>query len=189
MLKPIEMAHQLLLEVVGFEDVVVDATMGNGYDTLFLTELSNHVFAFDIQQAALDATKKRLAAAEKSARLILDGHENVKKYIPDVVQGAIFNLGYLPQTDKKIVTKPETTLTALSNLTEILAVGGRIVLVIYYGHDGGQAEKNAVLDWAKTLPQNYWEVMSYQALNEIHNPPFLVCIEKRKTTQIGKKSQ
>ena len=39
-------------------DLCIDATMGNGHDTLFLSQLagpSGFVLAFDIQQAALDS--------------------------------------------------------------------------------------------------------------------------------------
>ena len=47
------MAHAFLAEVVTKEDVVVDATMGNGHDTLFLAKLVKQVYAFDIQEQAV----------------------------------------------------------------------------------------------------------------------------------------
>ena len=75
------MAHQLLSEVIEKEDVVVVATMGNGYDTLFLANFSQHVYAFDVQEEALNATEERLAQAGQTARLILDGHENLERYV------------------------------------------------------------------------------------------------------------
>jgi 16S rRNA C1402 N4-methylase RsmH len=181
MLRPIEMAHWMLREVINVEDVVVDATMGNGYDTLFLTALSAHVFAFDVQEFALSATKKRLMEAnqEDRAQLILDGHENLAEYVKTPVKAAIFNLGYLPQTDKSIVTEAKTTLTALSALMEKLVQGGRIAIMIYSGHEGGEIEKNAILNWAKEIPQAKWHVFSYAPMNQIHTPPMLIVIEKR----------
>ena len=39
-----------LTEVVTQDDIVVDATMGNGHDTLFLAKLAKQVYAFDIQE-------------------------------------------------------------------------------------------------------------------------------------------
>ncbi len=46
-------------------DFCIDATMGNGNDTLLLSQLcgeSGKVLAFDIQEQALTATQKRLNA-------------------------------------------------------------------------------------------------------------------------------
>ena len=60
-----------------------------------------------------------------------------------------------------------------------LVVGGRIAIMIYYGHEGGMEEKNAVIKWTSSLPQKDWEVTSYAPLNQIHTPPILVLIEKR----------
>ena len=117
---------------------------------------------------------------EPSVDLILAGHEELINYVQSPVKAAIFNLGYLPKTDKNIVTRAETTLSALSSLTDLLVVGGRISLVIYYGHEGGEEEKDAVIKWTSTLPQKDWEVTSYAPLNQIHTPPILVLIEKRK---------
>jgi len=196
MLKPLEMAHELLAEVINPEDVVVDATMGNGYDTLFLAMLQAEVYAFDIQKTALEMTEKRLnqagilsdfleegrkeLASHSTVHLIHSGHETVGRYVKKPVTAAIFNLGYLPKADKKLITRPETTLTALSALAKQLKVGGRIAVMVYYGHEGGEAEKTAVVNWVTSLPQECWEVMSYVPLNQIHTPPFLIVLEKRK---------
>lgn len=35
MIKPIEMAHKMLSQTVKTGDIVIDATMGNGWDTVF----------------------------------------------------------------------------------------------------------------------------------------------------------
>lgn len=196
MLKQLEMAHWMLKDIIKTNDVVVDATMGNGYDTQFLAELGANVYAFDVQEEALNATEKRLDDAgiknqifeknlsnlltEPSVNLILSGHENLSEYVKEPIKAAIFNLGYLPKTDKSVVTKADTTLTALDALTNQLVVGGRIAIMIYYGHEGGMEEKDAVIKWTSSLPQKDWEVTSYAPLNQIHTPPILVLIEKRK---------
>ena len=196
MLKQLEMAHWMLKDIINTNDVVVDATMGNGYDTQFLAELGANVYAFDVQEEALNATEKRLDDAgiknqifeknlsnlltEPSVNLVLSGHEKLSEYVKEPIKAAIFNLGYLPKTDKSVVTKADTTLTALDALTNQLVVGGRIAIMIYYGHEGGMEEKDAVIKWTSSLPQNDWEVTSYAPLNQIHTPPILVLIEKRK---------
>lgn len=196
MLKQLEMAHWMLKDIIKTNDVVVDATMGNGYDTQFLAELGANVYAFDVQEEALNATEKRLDDAgiknqifeknlsnlltEPTVNLVLSGHEKLSEYVKEPIKAAIFNLGYLPKTDKSVVTKADTTLTALDALTNQLVVGGRIAIMIYYGHEGGMEEKNAVIKWTSSLPQKDWEVTSYAPLNQIHTPPILVLIEKRK---------
>lgn len=196
MLKQLEMAHWMLKDIIKTNDVVVDSTMGNGYDTQFLAELGANVYAFDVQEEALNATEKRLDDAgiknqifeknlsnlltEPSVNLVLSGHEKLSEYVKEPIKAAIFNLGYLPKTDKSVVTKADTTLTALDALTNQLVVGGRIAIMIYYGHEGGMEEKNAVIKWTSSLPQKDWEVTSYAPLNQIHTPPILVLIEKRK---------
>jgi 16S rRNA C1402 N4-methylase RsmH len=196
MLKQLEMAHWMLKDIIKTNDVVVDATMGNGYDTQFLAELGANVYAFDVQEEALNATEKRLDDAgiknqifeknlsnlltEPSVNLVLSGHEKLSEYVKEPIKAAIFNLGYLPKTDKSVVTKADTTLTALDALTNQLVVGGRIAIMIYYGHEGGMEEKDAVIKWTSSLPQKDWEVTSYAPLNQIHMPPILVLIEKRK---------
>ena len=196
MLKQLEMAHWMLKDIIKTNDVVVDATMGNGYDTQFLAELGANVYAFDVQEEALNSTEKRLDDAgiknqifeknlsnlltEPSVNLVLSGHEKLSEYVKEPIKAAIFNLGYLPKTDKSVVTKADTTLTALDALTNQLVVGGRIAIMIYYGHEWGMEEKDAVIKWTSSLPQKDWEVTSYAPLNQIHTPPILVLIEKRK---------
>ena len=195
MLKQLEMAHWMLKDIIKTNDVVVDATMGNGYDTQFLAELGANVYAFDVQEEALNATEKRLDDAgiknqifeknlsnlltEPSVNLVLSGHEKLSEYVKEPIKAAIFNLGYLPKTDKSVVTKADTTLTALDALTNQLVVGGRIAIMIYYGNAGGMEEKDAVIKWTSSLPPNDWEVTSYEPLNQIHSQPILVIIDKR----------
>ena len=183
MLRPLQMAHQCLAEIIEPGDLVVDATVGNGHDTVFLAGLkaAPYVVGFDIQCDAIERTKERLQelGLEDQVTLLNEGHEKVSYYVADEVKAAIFNLGYLPNSDKSIVTKPDTTLTALSSLTKQLVKGGRIALMIYYGHEGGEQEKEAVVEWTKALSQQTWEVMSYAPLNQVHTPPILIILEKR----------
>lgn len=185
MLRPLEMAHDFLREVITDQDTVVDATMGNGHDTLFLAKLAKEVYAFDIQEQALVHTQKRLEEAGlANAHLLLKGHEEVDFYV-NRVKAAIFNLGYLPSADKSIITQPRTTIQAIDKLCHLLVKGGRIAIMIYYGHEGGDLEKDAVLDFVSQLPQQEFTVTSYRTLNQINHPPFLVMIEKLESYRHG----
>ena len=147
------MAHDFLAQVITQEDIVVDATMGNGHDTLFLAKLAKQVYAFDIQEQALEKTSQRLQEAGlTNVELLLQGHETVDQFVTEA-KAAIFNLGYLPSADKSIITQPQTTLEALDKLCHMLVKGGRIAIMIYYGHEGGDIEKDAVMDFVSQLPQ------------------------------------
>jgi tRNA A58 N-methylase Trm61 len=78
----LELAHASVQRAVKPGSVAVDATAGNGNDTLFLAGLvgtSGLVLAFDIQPEALEKTRAVLENAKLAARvrLFLTGHENI----------------------------------------------------------------------------------------------------------------
>ncbi|MCM3116562.1 methyltransferase domain-containing protein [Neobacillus sp. MER 74] len=185
--KVLPFAKNLLKKAVQPGDVVIDATVGNGYDTVFLAELvgaSGHVFGFDIQEKAIAASKERLINQSLSERVTLfhSGHEQLSQLIPNNYQGkvtgAIFNLGYLPGSDKTIVTQPETTINALQQLLEMIAPEGIIVLVIYHGHKGGAEERDSLLDYCQKIDQKTAHVLQYQFINQQNSPAFIIAIEK-----------
>jgi len=181
----LQYAQSLLEMSVGEGDIAVDATAGNGHDTLFLANLvgdDGYVYAFDVQKQAVDATLHRLLdhALEHRAIVLRDGHENVAKYVTKPVAGAIFNLGYLPGSDHDIITKPNTTIQSLESLLQLLKIGGMIVLVIYHGHEGGKEERDEVIRFVSTLPQKSIHVLRYEFLNQQNDPPFVIALEKVK---------
>ncbi|MCM3743676.1 methyltransferase domain-containing protein [Sporosarcina luteola] len=175
-------SKRLISETVLPGETVVDATAGNGNDTLFLAELvgeEGRVFAFDIQQAALEATANRLNNLNDRVSLILDSHANVDTYVKTPIAGAMFNLGYLPYSeDLSIITKPDSTIEALDKLLGMLKKGGIITISVYDGHEGGKEERDALLDYVKSLHQADVHVVRYELLNQRKNPPFLIAIEK-----------
>lgn len=184
LLTALHFSHQLLQEIVAEGDQVIDATMGNGNDTFFLAERvgnTGHVYAFDIQAQALENTREKLGSLAARTTLYLAGHETIaeKIAVEQPIKAAIFNLGYLPKSDKEIITLPETTKQAMAAILKRLTTGGRMIVVIYYGHPGGEAEKNQVLDYCQALPQEQFSVLSYQFINQKNNPPILLCVEKK----------
>ncbi|AAN59333.1 TPA: class I SAM-dependent methyltransferase [Streptococcus mutans] len=177
--RPIELSHDFLSQVLDKNSIAIDATMGNGNDTVFLSHLAKKVYAFDVQEQALIKTREKLEQLNiKNVQLILDGHQTINKYVTEPIRAAIFNLGYLPSADKSVITQPATTLTAIKKILERLEIGGRLAIMVYYGHEGGDKEKDAVLNFVKELDQQHFTVMLYQPLNQINTPPFLVMIEK-----------
>ncbi|MGT2771684.1 tRNA (mnm(5)s(2)U34)-methyltransferase [Streptococcus marimammalium] len=179
MKSPIQLSHDFLAEILTHQSIAIDATMGNGYDTLFLAKHAKEVYAFDIQEIAIKTTKAKLSQLNiNRVHLILDSHENIDNYVSEI-DAAIFNLGYLPKADKTIITKPESTILALKKTFNILKVGGRVSIMVYYGHEGGQLEKEALEQFLKNLSQKQYTIMRYQSMNQINHPPYLIMIEKR----------
>lgn len=165
-------------------DKVVDATMGKGGDTLFLASLvgeRGEVYSFDIQSEAIDATKEKLQKDNVKAKvnLILDGHENIDKYLEGGVKLVMFNLGYLPSFSHSITTKAHTTIEAVKKSLKLLIPKGVVILVIYYGHENGKAEKEALEDYTRSLNQKEYNVAGLEFTNQVNCPPKLLIIEKR----------
>lgn len=169
-----------LLESLRDDLICVDATIGNGHDTLkFLKKFKNgFVYGFDIQEIAIKNTEKLLQENDFSNyKLILDGHENIDNYVKkaDLI---MFNTGYLPKSDKKIKTNKETTLKALEKSISILNNNGIIFFVQYIGHEGSFEEAQVVDEFFKSLNQKNYRVIKTQFFNQINNPPIIYIGEK-----------
>lgn len=154
-----DIAHRKVALVAGAGDILVDATAGNGLDTLFLAELAGpdgRVYAFDIQTIALERTRDRLESAGLSRRvtLIKEGHEALCEALPAVVRGHVaavmFNLGYLPRGNRALVTRTESTLAALEQAAVCLRPAGALAVIAYPGHPGGAEEADAVACWFRS---------------------------------------
>lgn len=184
--RAMEYSHQLLKEVVVAGDHVVDATVGNGGDTILLATLvgkSGRVYGFDIQKQAIDTTQQKLllTGLTPQVQLFQQGHETVSDILAEKeeISAAIFNLGYLPNSDKTVITQGDTTLSAIQALIPHLRKGGRLIIVVYYGHDGGLTEKETVLNYVATLSQEECNVLRYEFINQKNDPPFVIAIEKK----------
>lgn len=171
----------LLEEAVSEGDTVVDATAGNGHDTLFLAGLTGpggKVIAFDIQEEAIEATRLRVEG-HPQVELVHGSHAEMDRHVDGPVAAVVFNLGYLPKGDHTIITKSDSTLTAIEQSIGLLKENGLVLIVIYSGHEGGGEERDAVMEYVRELPQAFFDVMKYEFINQRHSPPFLVAIEKK----------
>lgn len=190
-LSVLSFAHKLAAERLKPGGIAIDATAGTGADTLFLARtagLRGRVFAFDIQEEALDLTRRRLAKEDGLAEVTLvhGSHDRMKSLIPAFYHGkasvVMFNLGYLPSesSDKTVITSPDSTLPALEAALEMLAPGGVITVVLYPGHDGGSREAAAVETWASSLPQRSAQAVMYRGIQR-PDAPYLIALERKKT--------
>jgi 16S rRNA C1402 N4-methylase RsmH len=171
--------------LVSSSDVVVDATLGNGHDALFLAELvgvTGLVIGFDVQPSAIEASTQRMIEHGISHyEFHLNGHQNMINVISVEnlpLTAIVFNLGYLPNADKSIITNEQTTIQALESALQLLKVGGLITIMCYPGHEGGDREASAVMAWSGGLPREECRVARYGLHNAPNNPPFLLLVEK-----------
>lgn len=150
------LAHELLAAALHPGDRAIDATAGNGHDALFLAQqvgAQGGVYAFDVQEQALQSTRERLTAAGLDGIVTLchSGHEAMLQTVPGDWPGTVgaitFNLGYLPGSDKQTSTQADSTLQALTQATRLLRSGGLLSILAYRGHPGGQHEADAVAAW------------------------------------------
>ena len=182
--------HEIIRSQAEREGFYIDATMGKGNDTKLLCELAKdqgRILAFDIQKEALEETEKMLNGYEIGRKmyedgriqLILDGHEHMEMYAKSETADVIcFNLGYLPGGDHRIATKVETSVEAIKKGLKILKRGGMMSLCIYSGGDTGFEEKDAILEYLRSLPAREYTVIQNTYFNRGNNPPMPVFIFK-----------
>lgn len=179
----VQLAHFFLGERLKPGDRAVDATCGNGYDTLLLARLvgaEGRVWAFDIQEEALTATEERLADADCRGRVALvhGGHERLAEVVTEPVRAVVFNLGFLPGAPRETITTPGTTLSALEQASQLLLPGGIITVAVYTGHPGGIEEARAVEAWTAALAPGRFNVWRCRQGNRSDAAPYLLVIER-----------
>lgn len=183
-LNALKMAHRFIRENVGQGDICIDATAGRGNDTLLLSQLvgdKGKVISFDIQEEAIASTKELLDENKSTGNveLVHKGHEHMNEYAEKGSVSCItFNLGWLPGGNHSVYTLPDTTLSAIKSGLELLKVGGIMSICIYYGRDMEDHEKNAVLEYLKTVDFKRYTVLVTDFTNRPNNPPIPVFITR-----------
>lgn len=172
-------------------DVVIDATCGNGHDTLRLAQMQpGHLYAFDVQPAAIQATRDRLTQAgfdpgdpAMPITLLCMGHEKMGAYFQkrseSFARAIVFNLGYLPGGDKSNTTQTDTTLQAVQDSLDLLMPEGLLCVTMYSGHPEGANEKRALLAYAEGLDRKRWHVSYISMLNQKNAPPEILLITRK----------
>lgn len=176
-------AHDYLSRQLRPGDRALDATAGNGHDSLYMAQLvglQGHLIAIDIQQAAIDRTRMRLQAAHCCAQteLLVADHsqalQSLRSQYAQALSAIIFNLGYLPGSDQRIQTHAQSTLDALNAAGVLLKPDGLLLVTAYRGHDGGQTEASRVADWMQQIQSQAWTVNRHEPLTTgTRIPPIL----------------
>ncbi len=164
--------------------IAVDATAGNGYDSLLLSNRvgeQGKVFAFDIQEAAITNTLSLLEcnARHENFSLICDSHTRFNEYINVPVDMFVYNLGYLPGGDKSKTTVAENTMVSIKSAMSLLKAGGSLLIVCYPGHESGCREEESIRSFSNELKQRKWSVLRSEFTNQVKNPPVFYFIQKR----------
>lgn len=158
-------------------DTIIDATVGNGYDTIYIASLAKQVIGFDIQSKALAVTQEKLMdLGIHNVSLIHDSFEKISTLTS--YRGVVFNLGYLPNGDKSITTTAIVTLSTVQTILSQMKVDDFILMTVYPGHDEGKQESEVLNAYIKTLNASFITLI-YQIQNR-QDAPYVILIEKIK---------
>ena len=179
MLRLLDLQKQFILAHLKEGDTAADFTMGNGHDTEFLSKTvgeKGKVYAFDIQEAAVNSTRQNLEKAEcpKNYTLIHDSHHNCAKYIDGKIKAGMFNLGYLPGGDKNITTMRETTMPAIKAAISMLDRDAILCIAIYPGHEEGDLEGKTVTEYLSGLDRFVYSIAQIKIINSPTSPYFMI---------------
>ncbi len=180
-----ELAMSITLAYVQPGDTVVDATCGTGQDTVVLAQAvgkEGRLFAFDIQQKALNLTEERLRSHSfNNVTMLKESFAAMCDYIPENSAAAvIFNLGYLPGGDHSVTTTADETLAGLACALRTIRAGGIVTIVLYDGHKQGREEKKRVLAWSETLDKGKYHAAYVSFINQKNHPPEILWITKKR---------
>jgi 3-deoxy-D-arabino-heptulosonate 7-phosphate (DAHP) synthase len=170
------LAHHIIEAYIGSGNAAIDGTLGNGFDCDFLSEKFKKVYAFDIQNIAIENYSRK---SKENVILINDSHDNIKKYINEEIDVAMYNLGFLPGGDKNITTEAEGTIKSIKQALELLKSGGFITIAVYIGHDSGKKESEELLAFVSQLSKKHFGVMTHNFINRSKDAPYLIVIEKK----------
>lgn len=185
---PLDLAHAYWKKHLKPGDTAIDATCGNGYDTLFLAKSilsSDHggqVIAIDSQEEAINNTKLHIKAElppqlHDKVHFYHQCHSSFPHVAPASVALIVYNLGYLPKGNKSITTMCNTTLQSLNNAMLLIAPGGLISITCYPGHDEGKIEEEALLKFTADLSPQQWSCCHHRWTNR-REAPSLILLQK-----------
>lgn len=184
--RPVQCAQEWVARIVRSGDIVVDATAGNGNDSLFLARLvgqTGQLHSFDIQQKAIESTRLLLREnGFEGENIVLHctSHVRMAELVPHGVKAIMFNLGYLPGGDKTLISSKEETIPALCSALALTAIGGMVSVVCYPGHEGGGDEAMAVSKLLCSLDAGKWRVAELRHGNAPSPAPFLLAAFRLK---------
>lgn len=184
-----KLAHQLIDEYFSNKeiDIAIDATCGNGNDSLFLAKRSKQLLCFDIQEQAINNTQLLLSShpLDCAIQLIQDSHAKLaevcdQKNMRGQVDVVMFNLGFLPKSDDlTITTTKNSTSAAIKHAIECLSSHAMMTLLCYRGHDNGAAEFQAVQELIQKLSSDAWQCQQFDSAKATETTPILLTLSRK----------
>lgn len=141
----VEKSHELIIKIQT-KNIAIDCTLGNGHDTLFLSKLFNEVHSMDIQPLAIKRSKERLKDTLNTNLYLLD-HQNIDTLNIKDIDLILYNLGFLPGSDKKVTTSSSSTLISLEKAYSMLNENGTIIIASYIRQPNGKEEYDAIINY------------------------------------------
>ncbi len=177
------LARDVLQQAINPGDTVVDATMGNGHDTLFLAEqvgANGRVYAFDIQESAVKSTRRLLEEHGLADRvtLLCRSHADLAEVVPACLSAAVFNLGWLPGGNHTVTTCCVSTEKAVLGALKCLKPGGIVTVCAYPGHEEGAREREMLIGLLSGLSNREYNVLRQTFLNAGDGAPECFVVQK-----------
>jgi hypothetical protein len=180
----IDLAHHYWEKLLQSGGWTIDATCGNGNDTLKLAELlrdkQGGVIGIDVQQEAINKTKELL-------QLHLSSGEQVRVHLycqshscfPPIakensIRLIVYNLGYLPKGNKQMTTLASSTLESVNQAMSLIVPGGAVSITCYPGHEEGKREEEALLKELSNLCPTTWNVCYHTFPNRSMAPTLFI---------------
>ena len=176
-----ELVHETLKNHLQSGTFAIDATAGNGHDACLLAECvgeTGNVIAIDIQEIAIKSTRILLSENGLADRvtLLAGDHsvilEQLSKEYKNSIDTIVFNLGYLPGSDKSVKTSEKNTIRALDTSTNLLRPSGMLCVTAYRAHHGGEEETKSVEEWMTSKTHGGWNIKCHEP-NSNNKPPIL----------------
>jgi len=171
-----DLSHYIIDTFLEEKKIAIDGTLGNGYDTDFLSNKFEKVYSFDIQK---EPCEKYILKGKPNVNIINDSHHKFLDYVNEEINCIMYNLGFLPGGDKEITTIHTTSLESIKCGLDILKSGGIMTICIYRGHNEGKIEESFILEYLKNLNKKEYGVMLHTYLNRDIKAPMLVVVEKK----------
>ena len=185
-LTAVELTHRFLRSTLAPGGLYLDATCGNGHDTLFLCSVAGEngrVIGLDIQPQAAANTNALLAANGMAAigRAECCDHRELLRFAPPGSADCVmFNFGWLPGAAHDVHSTADSTLPALQAGLDALKPGGVLAAVLYSGKVIGNAEKKAAAEFFRSLPLADYTVLICEFANWADTAPLPCFVIKRE---------
>lgn len=184
-LSAVQLCHEFLEAHLTPGGLFLDATCGNGNDTLFLCRLAGQngrVLGMDIQPQAVDRTNRRLKEAgyDKIGRAVFYDHARLGELVQPARWTACCSISAgCPAPSMIYIRLLMAVCPPCVPALDALRPGGVLAAVLYSGKVIGDAEKQAALAFFRTLPLTKYTVLVCEFANWADTAP-LPCFVIKK---------